>query len=572
MREFEMTGDPTREQPLRLWPGLVIVALQGLAWLVVLLVGFTALPYGILGGVLGLLLVMVWWAFFSRAPRPERWGAVLLMIVGLGATALLNHESMRLRFFVIYPASILSLAFVVWAVASRRLAAGHRRAAMVGTILLACLGWTLVRSDGITGSQADEFHWRWTKTPEQRLLAQSDGGPLALPPAVSSVEAVTDWPGFRGPDRDGVIRGVRIATDWSTSPPEELWRRRVGPAWSSFAIHGDLLYTQEQRGEDETVGCYSMATGEPVWRHADAARFYEPNAGAGPRGTPTLSNGRVYTFGATGILNALDAANGTLIWSRDVASDTGKTFPFWGFSSSPLVIDDVVIVAASTALVAYDVVTGQPRWHGPPIEEGAWGTYSSPHLSVIDGVTQVLLQTESGTVSVAPSDGTLLWEYSWPVGIVQPARTVDGDVLLSSAGGVRRIAVTRGSDGWTTEKRWGSNGLKPEFNHFVVHDGHAFGFDGSILSCIDLEDGERKWKGGRYGHGQLVLLADQDLLLVVSEQGEVALVPATPEGFTELARLPAVEGKTWNHPVVVDDVLLVRNGREMVAYRLSVAQ
>jgi outer membrane protein assembly factor BamB len=365
---------------------------------------------------------------------------------------------------------------------------------------------------------------------------------------------------------------MQIATDWSTSPPVELWRRPIGPGWSSFAVSGDLLYTQEQRGPDEVVSCYRVSTGEPIWRHRDATRFWESNAGAGPRGTPTLLNGRVYTLGATGILNVLDAGNGAVVWSRNAASDLNAKTPMWGFSSSPLVVDDVVIVALGGKLAGYDATTGNRRWAGP----GSGFSYSSPHLATIDGVTQVLFISGDGTTSVAPATGKVLWEHAWPGGaIVQPALTNDGGVLVNAISmnggtGIRRLAIAHSAGHWSVAERWTSTGLKPYFNDFVVHNGFAFGFDGSILSCIDLQDGQRKWKGGRYGNGQLLLLADQDLLLVLSEDGELALVKATPDQFTEVARFPgALEGKTWNHPVVVRDVLLVRNDHEMAAFRLS---
>jgi outer membrane protein assembly factor BamB len=276
----------------------------------------------------------------------------------------------------------------------------------------------------------------------------------------------------------------------------------------------------------------------------------------------------VCTFGATGILNVLDAHDGTVVWSHNIASDTGMKTPTWGFASSPLVVGNVVIVAVAGQLVGYDLVTGARRWSGPP--HGV--SYSSPHLSEIGGVPQVLLLSEAGATSVAPADGTLLWEYSWEGSpIVQPALTADGDVLISvsDTSGIRRLAIAHGPDGWAVQNRWTSNGLKPYFNDFVVHKDHAFGFDGSILACIDRKDGTRKWKGGRYGNGQLVLLPDQDLLLVLSEQGELALVPATPDQFMELARFPAIEGKTWNHPVLAGEVLLIRNGEEMAAFHLT---
>ena len=184
----------------------------------------------------------------------------------------------------------------------------------------------------------------------------------------------------------------------------------------------------------------------------------------------------------------------------------------------------------------------------------------------------------SGETAVAPADGKVLWEHKWGEGtpIVQPAITPDGDILINALAamgglGIRRLTVERAPDGWKAEERWTSTGLKPYFNDFVIHKGHAFGFDGNILSCINLENGERKWKGGRFGAGQMVLLPDQDVLLVLSEEGELALVPATPDKFSELARFKAIEGKTWNHPVMVGDVLLVRNGEEMAAFRLPLA-
>jgi outer membrane protein assembly factor BamB len=480
--------------------------------------------------------------------------------------------------FYIYAIPILSFAFVAWAAVSRRLPAGPRRVAMVATILLACGVWALFRTGGITNDLDSDFAWRWAKTPEERLLAQAGDEPMALPsaPAAAEIGSETgsetgaEWPGFRGPERDGIVRGVQIATDWSVSPPVELWRRPVGPGWSSFAVRGNLFFTQEQRGEDEAVACYNLTTGEPVWRHHDVARFWESNGGAGPRGTPTLSGGRVYTFGGTGILNVLDAGDGSVVWSRNAASDTDTQVPTWGFSSSPLVLDDMVIVAAAGSLIAYDLVSGEPRWSNP----AGGDCYSSPHLLQIDGIAQILLLNEAGARSVAPADGSLLWEYPWPGHpIVQPALTGDGDILITAdeKSGVRRITVARGPGGWTIEERWASVRLKPYFNDSVIHNGHAYGFDGPFLACIDFEDGTRKWKGGKYGRGQFVLLPDQDLLLVLSEKGELALVEATSDQFTELARFPAIKGKTWNHPVLVGNVLLIRNSQEMVAFRLSLA-
>jgi outer membrane protein assembly factor BamB len=612
-------NESTPRKPLRLWPGIVLAIL-------VVLVRFGApiFPDGILvailGSVVGGVLILLWWMFFSRAPWLERLGAVALMVVAVFGTRYVVDESIRggmmgrmLPMLLALPA--MPVVLVAWAVATRRLAAGPRRAALVAAILLVCGAFSIIRTDGVLGG-GSQITWRWTPTAEEKLLAQAASEPLPVtpavaapapaappeptpavtadvpappsdpaatkapeektaPPATAAADVAVRWVGFRGPARDGIIRGVRIETDWATSPPVAVWRRPIGPGWSSFAVAGDFLYTQEQRGEDEVVACYRVSTGTPVWMHKDRVRFYESNGGAGPRGTPTFSNGRVYTLGATGIVNALDAGTGAVVWSRNAGTDTGAALPGWGFASSPIVVGDVVIVAASGRLAGYEVAGGRPRW---TIQTGGGG-YSSPHLLTIDGVAQVVLLSSAGAASVAPADGALLWKHSFETGVamLQPAVAGDGDILIAggdSMGGVgmRRVAIAHGSAGWTAEERWTSRGLKPYFSDFVVHEGHAFGFDGSILSCIDVTDGTRKWKGGRYGSGQLVLLADQDLLLVTSEEGELALVGATPDRFTELApKLPAIEGKTWNHPVVIGDLLLIRNGQEMAAFRLPLA-
>jgi outer membrane protein assembly factor BamB len=598
-------------KPLRLWPGAAAAALLVLfGYVLPPVVPFLSGVTAMFVWIGGMALILLWWLFFSRARWYERIGAIAVMAAIDVAQRFFQHPSIvggamgNLSYILVLPTMCVGL--VVWAWASRPLTGAPRYAAAVAAVVLGCVPWMLVRTDGVSGEGRFDFHWRWSPTYEERLLASvrdepaptaaapattvsppaADVHPAAepaattdkgtpAPPAPPTPMKAADWPGFRGPDRDSIVKGARIATDWSTSPPVQLWRRPVGPGWSSFAVRGDRFYTQEQRGEEEVVSCYRLSTGAPIWRHHDRTRFWESNGGAGPRATPTLKDGRVYTFGATGILNSLDEATGAVIWSRNVSADAHVKVPMWGFASSPLVVGDLVVVAASGKLAAFDVTTGEPRWFGTSVG----GSYSSPQLANLDGVEQVVLLGAGGAAAVAPASGARLWAAKWEssVTIVQPAVVGDRDILITVAAstggeGVRRLALSHAGTKWTAEERWTSNGLKPYFNDYVIHNGFAYGFDGSILSCIDLNDGARKWKGGRYGNGQLVLLPEQDLLLVTSEEGELVLVKATPDQFTEVARFPALEGKTWNHPVLVRDTLLVRNDHEMAAFRLPLAR
>jgi len=566
-------SEPTRQKVLRLWPGVVIVILQWLVRFVIPVISTDtiAIAIGVFGGLLGGLALVVWWTFFSRAPRLERFGAIILMILALFTTSHMLHVSIKTSMmgmmFVVYAIQVSSLAFVVWAVASSRFSVGSRRATMIAIIVLASGFWVFLRTNWMTGEARHDFSWRWAETAEEKLLSRKNDKLVKLPLDSAAMTTEAEWPGFRGPNRDGIIHGVQIETDWLKFPPVEMWRRSVGPGCSSFAVHGALFFTQEQRGEYEMVTCYNLSTGDPVWRHSDKVRFWDAHAGAGPRSTPTLSKGRVYTLGATGILNVLDEVDGAVVWSRDAASDTKVKIPGWGYTSSPLVVDSVVIIAIADKILAYDLVTGNLRWSGSDSGE----SYSSPQLFTLDGVRQVLFMNNEGATSYSPADGKILWRLPL-IGtrIVQPSQISENDILIDAGNlkGMRRLAIKNESGKWTVEERWSSTGFKPYFSDYVIHKGNVFGLEGLGIVCIDIEKGSRKWRGGRNG-GQLILLADQDLLLVLSEKGDLALVKATPERYIEVGRFPAINGKTWNHPVMVGDILLVRNTSEMVAFRLS---
>jgi outer membrane protein assembly factor BamB len=558
-------------KPLRLIPGIIIAILLAVVRVFIPIILPGAVVVGLFGGVILGLALLIWWAFFSRGPRFERWASIILMVITLAVTS--RHidksisTSMMGMMFICYSIPVLSLVFFIWVVISRSFSAVVRQITMVIVILLASGYWVLLRSTGMDGETRHFFAWRWSKTSEEQLLEKNKDKLTAATPVVTGLKSEAEWPGFRGRNRDGIIHGTKINTDWKKSPPVELWRKPVGPGCSSFAVHGSMMFTQEQRGNNEMVTCYNLTTGEPVWMHSDSTRFWDSHAGAGPRSTPTLRDGRVYTLGATGILNALDEVTGSLIWTRNAAKDTEVKIPGWGFTSSPLIVDSTVLIGIAGEILAYDIKNGQKRWSG--IDGGE--SYSSPHLLSSNGSSQVLFLNQKGATTYSPVDGKILWTLAIPGGqIVQPAIIDEKDLLINAGDmkGLKRIALKDGTGGLTPQETWSSDKIKPYFNDIVIHKGHAYGYEGLALVCVDIENGVRNWRGGRYG-GQLLLLADQDLLIILSEKGEIALVSAKPDKFTEYAHMAAIKGKTWNHPVLAGDILLVRNGEEMAAYKLS---
>jgi outer membrane protein assembly factor BamB len=479
---------------------------------------------------------------------------------------------------IIYSLPFATTAWVLWLLVSKSLSWPVRRLILYAVILLAWCWPPLIRFEGTTGTLTANFEYRWSPTSEDLFLSHRTSSPA---PASTSGTASAlklspgDWPGFRGPARDGRLTGVRIAADWNEHAPRFVWQQRIGPGWSSFAVVGNRLYTQEQRNRDEVVVCYDAANGTELWVHADKTRFSESMGGVGPRATPTFHEGKIYSLGANGRLNCLDAATGKVIWSRDIVEDSGAKVPTWGFSASPLVAHGIVSVFAGgegKSVVAYHALTGEPAWSAG---EGKL-SYCSLHPVRVDGVDQLVIATEQGLTAFQPEHGDILWQYHWLIEggaarVVQPTVVGDADFLIGTSfgAGTKRVHVRHEAKDWTTQEVWSTRAIKPYFNDLVVDREHFYGFDNNFLTCVSLADGKGKWKERGYGNGQILLLADQHLLLVLSETGDAALVEANPDGRKELCRFHALEGKTWNHPVVAHGKLFVRNAEKAACYELN---
>lgn len=508
---------------LRWWPALAVILLNfmtvGWIWLFMDGIRQYRVMNTLLTEVITLALLLLWFMFLSRA----RW---------------------RVRWLVLASVALATLAFI-----------------------------NLFEVDEISGDLMPSFRWRWTKTRDPSLnSAPGANTPNSPRPTRTAGGVYRDYPQFLGPGRDAVIENIELEKDWQKHPPEEMWRHGVGAAWSSFAVVSSLAFTQEQKGEDEQVVCYDLVTGSEMWRHAYAAHYSTVLGGTGPRATPTVSGNRVYALGATGVLNCLDQKTGEVIWSKNILTENQAELPQWGVSGSPLLVDSLVVVCPGgtngNSLVAYNKDTGDIAWSSGSDKAG----YSSPMLATIAGQAQILIFNHDHVVAHQPGSGEILWQFPWTGDtqkVAQPLVLPGDRVAVTSGYGVgsKLLQIVKDTDGKLhPELLWTSRRMKPKFANIVHRGNFIYGLDDGILACIDIETGKRRWKGGRYGHGQLLLV--EDFLLITTEKGSIVLVEANSSSFNELAVHPALKGKTWNNPALAGQYLLVRNSREAACFKL----
>ncbi len=565
-------------KPLRSWPVVpLLLGMVAARYSTALVEDGPSMLWAVVafGPLLMSLLIVLWWLIASRA----RWFERLLGLVGIVGTCFISITFLDKT--MIGPAiSVLMIPlgvamFGLGAIICSRWLSVRRT--LVAIALAACgfASTTLLRTDGMWGDFAMGLEWRWKPTSEDHIATRTPADAAGATTTQIDAESLLNpqWPSFRGSEGKSRSGGVSLASDWESNPPTQIWKTAIGPGWSSFIVAGDWLFTQEQRGTMECVVCYNAKDGKEIWMQSNESRFDDPLGGPGPRATPTLANGKLFTMGGQGWLMCLNATEGSIVWQKDIRSVAHVTAPMWGFSSSPLVFANTVIVHAggenNLGLLAFAVDSGELAWSAPCGKD----SYSSPQLCMIAGEPTVVMPTNTGMTLLDPKSGEVRLDYDWKVTgyrSLQP-QMIDENLILLPSGmgfGTRLVRVEKSGDEYSAKEVWTSRQLKPDFNDFVVYQGHAYGFDALIFTCIDLETGKQKWKGGRYGKGQVLLVEDSGHLLVTSEQGALVLLQADPSGLKELATIQAIEGRTWNHPVLIGNRLYIRNSQEAACFEL----
>jgi len=515
-----------------------------------------------------------------------RWVVALLAVAMAGGIAFawlvpdLQRQDRLVRTAILLIAA--AALFLVWVVFLSGWKGRARWSVLAVAIAVILFCRFALRISGVTGDLMPIVEWRWTERRADvpvRSNTETDSASeisrRSLPSQAAAAEdarAPGEYPQFLGPNRDGTLPGPRLARDWQQTPPRELWRRTVGSAWSGFAVQGNRAVTQEQHGPEERVVCYDVLTGTPLWSHSDRSRYATTIAGEGPRATPTIWSNRVYSIGGAGALNCLDLASGKVLWHTNTLAAHGAKLPEWGVASSPLVTDRAVFVTVggrNSSMVAHDKGTGAVLWTSGN-DDVHW---SSPIRVAFDGVPQILIFSENVS-SYDEGSGKLLWHYPWrnPYPHVSVPLVLSSNRVLVSQGygtGAELLQVSHDGGRWQAQRIWKSIRMKSKFGTLIHRDGFVYGLDDGALACIDASTGELKWKGDRYGHGQMILVGD--LLLLMAESGDVVLLEPNPAEPRELARHKVFSAKTWNPPALAGDLLLVRNDREAACLRLALA-
>lgn len=474
---------------------------------------------------------------------------------------------------------LAALVAAVWFLALSGAGLGAKAIGVIVPLALIAGFVGSIRRVEFAGDMQPTFDFRWQPDRDQVLaahLAQDAASEIVLPPDFYAA-GPGDTLEYRGGKRDGVVRGPALAAGWPEAGLPPVWRHPVGGGYAAFVNCGRSLITIEQRQDREAVVCYDRNDGRQVWVFDYPALFSEKLGGDGPRATPTIADGKVYSLGATGVLCRLDLTTGKPDWQVNVLEKNAAANIEWGMSGSPLVASDVVIVnpgsqkgtADSRAVVALDRATGELKWSGGKGQ----ASYASPMLVELQGVKQLLFFDAVGLASLELGGGDELWRFDWKsdhdINAAQPLAVDEGRLLVTSASGSALLKLNKSDNGWQVEELWRDRALKCSYANPVIHNGHVYGLDEGILACIDLETGKRRWKKGRHGHGQ-VLLSD-DRLVVLGETGKLVLVAADPAEYRELGSFQALEGKTWNNPILVDGKAYIRNHLEMACYDLAAA-
>ena len=401
--------------------------------------------------------------------------------------------------------------------------------------------------------------------------------------------SATEWPQWRGPNRDGVSDEVGLLKEWSPNGPKVLWKISLGEGFSGISVSQGRVYTMFSKGNDEFVVCLDAADGQEIWRFRSDKNYHEGQGGNGPRATPTIDEDLLFTISAHGKLYALNAASGQEVWSHDLQKKFGSKMPRWGFSTSPLVEGELLIVEAGgkskKSIVAFNKNSGDVIWSSHNDKLG----YSSPIAVTVQGVRQIICFTGTKLVSISPTDGTIYWTYPWKTGYDVNAATpvfIPPDKIFISSGYDKgaavlqmRVFVSPDDDRAATDQIsedqgrvrikeiWKNRKMKNQFSSSVLHENYLYGFDNSILKCIEADTGEEQWKSRGFGKGT-VILADGHLI-ILSDKGKLGLAEATPAGYIEKASAKVLSGLCWTAPTLANGKLYMRNETEMVCLDMT---